>query len=72
LASPTARRGVAEGRAPGQRAEPEVRHVVGDVLGEQLARPLQLAAVHEVAVEVDQVGDGGAVGLRHRDGPPVR
>jgi hypothetical protein len=63
LASPTAR---AEG------AEPEVGHVVGDVRGEELVHPLQLARVREVPVAVDQRGDVGAVavGQRHRDALP--
>ena len=54
---PQCERGLAHDRGPVQRADAEVVEVIGDIRGEQLTRPVQIAGVREVAVEIDQVAD---------------
>src|SRR5688500_7285366 len=40
---------------------PEIRGVIDDILGKQLVRARKFAFVDDVAIEVDQVGDGDDV-----------
>jgi hypothetical protein len=59
--------GVPQCPEPNEHAAAQVGDVVDDIGREQLVHPVQLAAVAQVAVQVDQIRDGRAVlgGQRH-------